>query len=283
LNPYDGRVLFELDQLYNKLNRQPAERLAFLEQHKELVEQRDDLTIERITLLNLLHRPDDARQLLTKHSFHPWEGGEGKVTRQYVLSLVELARRCIGGGEFSTAVHHLQQAQLYPTNLGEGKLYGAQENNIFYFLGYAYAGLGETDRAQEWYGRAAVGLSEPSSAVFYNDQPPDMIFYQGLACQKLGNLAEAQELFQKLIDYGRDHMNDEVKIDYFAISLPNFLVFEEDLGRRNQVHCHYMIALGHIGLKEYAVAKVHFNEVRKMDANHLGTVLHQQLLQPEQA
>src|SRR5206468_2479299 len=64
LDPSDARVLFELDQLDKKLNRAPAERLARLEQYAGSVTQRDDLTIERVTVLNLLGRPDAAFQLL---------------------------------------------------------------------------------------------------------------------------------------------------------------------------------------------------------------------------
>jgi tetratricopeptide (TPR) repeat protein len=278
LNRRDARVYFELDQLYKKLNYPPAERLALHEQYEALVEQRDDLTIERITLLNLLQRPDEAYQQLMKRNFHPWEGGEGKVTRQYVLSLVEMARQCIGCEEFETAVQHLEMAQIYPHNLGEGKLYGAQENNIFYYLGRANEGLGEWKKAQYWYAWAAEGLSEPTSAMFYNDQPPDMIFYQGLARQKLGQMVEAETMFRKLIAYGQRHMDDDVQIDYFAISLPNFLVFDEDLNRRNKIHCHYMIGLGNTGLGEIAAAQANFDEVLRMDVNHLGTVLHQRLL-----
>ena len=281
LNSHDARVLFELDQLYKKLNRSPEARLAFLEVHEPLVDQRDDLTVERISLLNLLHRPDDALQLLLNRNFHPWEGGEGKVTRQYVIALVGLARQCIKNGEGETAVSHLQAAQTYPLNLGEGKLHGAQENDIFYTLGCAYEGLGDDKKAKEWFERAAVGLSEPASAMFYNDQPPDMIFYQGLARQKLGQTAAARDIFQKLVDYGQTHIDDEVKIDYFAISLPNFLVFDEDLNQRNHIHCHYMAALGFLGLGKDESALAHFDEALKMDANHLGSVLHRQLLQTD--
>lgn len=279
LNPDDARVLFELDQLYKKLNRRPAERLAFLEPYANLVDQRDDLTVESITLLNLLHRPHEALNRLLKGSFHPWEGGEGKVTRQYVVSLVELARQSIERGEFEAAVQRLQQAQTYPHNLGEGKLYGAQENDIFYYLGCACEGLGETDNAQYWFKRAAVGLSEPSSAIFYNDQPPDMIFYQGLARLKLEQTTEARKIFQELVEYGNIHMEDEPKIDYFAISLPDFLVFDEDLNERNRIHCLYIAALGHTGLGEKTIALALYDEVLKLDANHLGAVRHRQLLQ----
>jgi hypothetical protein len=39
-----------------------------------------------------------------------------------------------------------------------------------------------------------------------------------------------------------------------------------------------MIALGYTGLGQVTEAQNHFYEVRKMDANHLGAVLHEQLL-----
>ncbi len=278
LDPSDARVLFERDQLYKKLNRPPAERLALLEQHAALVEQRDDLTIERITLLNLLGRPDEAFQLLANRTFHPWEGGEGKVTGQYLACLVELARRHIPHGQYAEAITLLAQAQIYPTNLGEGKLYGAQENTIFYELGRAYAGLRANEDATAAFQRAAIGLSDPTSAIFYNDQPPDMIFYQGLARQRLGQPAEAHAIFQKLVDYGLAHIDDQVQLDYFAVSLPDFLVFDEDLSLRNRIHCHYMIALGCTGLGDREQAEAHYAAVLRLDVGHLGATLHRRLL-----
>ena len=36
-----------------------------------------------------------------------------------------------------------------------------------------------------------------------------------------------------LIAYGEAHLFDEMKIDYFAVSLPDLLIFEEDLNRKN--------------------------------------------------
>ena len=47
-------------------------------------------------------------------------------------------------------------------------------------------------------------------------------------------------------------------MDYFAVSLPDFLVFEDDLDRRNRIHCHYMMALGYLGLGERGQAETHF-------------------------
>ena len=274
----DGRVLFELDQLYKKLNWTPQERLAFLAQHPAVVAQRDDLTIVWITLLNCVGRHQEAHQALMARQFHPWEGGEGKSSGQYVLGLVELAKGAMVNGRYQEAIAHLQAARVYPPNLGEGKLAGAQENHILHYLGCAYEGLGEMEKARAYWQEASIGLSEPSSVMYYNDQPPDMIFYQGLAWQKLGEAAMAQTVFGKLVDYGRTHLDDEVKMDYFAVSLPDFLVFDDDLTQRNRIHCHYMMGLGHLGLGEQGQAKAQFEAVLALDRNHVGTLVHERML-----
>lgn len=59
-------------------------------------------------------------------------------------------------------------------------------------------------------------------------------------------------------------------MDYFAVSLPDLLIWEDDLQVRNTLHCRYMMALGHWGLKETAKAEELIAEVAKMDRNHLG-------------
>jgi len=110
-------VFFELDQLEKRLNRSPRERLARLEQHLDLVERRDDLMIEYITLLNLLGRHDQAYTALLRRRFHPWEGGEGKSTGQYLISLVGQARSLIAVGEHAQAIERLERALIYPPNL----------------------------------------------------------------------------------------------------------------------------------------------------------------------
>ena len=280
-NPVDARVFYELDQLYKKLGYAPEKRLANLESHWELVTARDDLYLEYITLLNTLKRHEKAITLLSERKFHPWEGGEGKVTGQYIFAHVELAKHYLQAQQDKDTIETLKKALIYPENLGEGKLAGAQENNIQYYLGCAYERLGLVEKATEYFYAAAQGLEEPASAMFYNDQPPDMTFYQGLAWFKLGNTKEAKRRFNKLIDYGEQHLFDHVTIDYFAVSLPDFLVFEDDLNKRNRVHCLYMMGLGHLGLQEFKEARTQFSRALELDVNHQGARVHLEMCQLE--
>lgn len=276
-SPEDVRILFELDQLRKKLAWSSNERLEILESKLHQVEQRDDLFVEYVTLLNNLERYEEAIAALSSRNFHPWEGGEGKVTGQYKFAHTELGKQHLLAGRYAEAVAEFQQALVYPLNLGEGKLAGAQENNIYYYLGTAYEGLKLEKEMLDSYITASQGLEEPTSAMYYNDQPPEMIFYQGLAWLKLHNVKEAKRRFNKLIDYAEKHIFDEIKIDYFAVSLPDFLVFEDDLNRRNVIHCRYMRGLGLLGLGNTEEASDELEAALRMEPNHQGAIIHHRL------
>ncbi len=278
LNQKDARVFYELDQLYKKLGEPVKERLARLTQYRSVVDARDDLSVEYVTLLNMYGQYAAAQAVLESRRFHPWEGGEGKITRQYVYTHTELAKMCLVRGDYGQAAEMLHKALDYPHNLGEGKLYGAQENDVYYYLGCAYEGLGETGKAAECFMKASHGLHEPASAVFYNDQPPEMIFYQGLALEKLGQHEKARQRYQRLIGYGREHRDDHVAVDYFAVSLPDFLIFDDDLDKRNVLHCEYLQGLGHLGLKNPDAAKAHLQKVLSMDPAHQGAITHLRMI-----
>jgi tetratricopeptide (TPR) repeat protein len=277
LDTSDARILMELDQLYKKTGVSPKERLAFLEKHSSIVEQRDDLFIERITLYNQSGEYEKAYRLIDLRKFHPWEGGEGKVTGQYVLCRVQLARKAIRDKQFDKALQFLKEAGVYPHHLGEGKLANAEENDVHYYMGVAYRGLGDEEKALEYFRKATRGASEPQQAFFYNDQQPDKIYYQGLAWRALGDEDKARGRFNKLVDYGKKHLFDDCKIDYFAVSLPDLAIWEDDLNKRNKINCYYLIGLGYLGLGDKEQSKSFFEQLKEEDVNHLGVLVYKDI------
>ena len=269
LDTGDVRIFLELDQLYKKLGRSCEERLASYEAHKELIDQRDDLYIEYITLVNLCGDPEKAYECIMGHRFHPWEGGEGKITTQYTYVLLEMAKKAQAGGCYAQAREFLEKALVYPENLGEGKLEGTKDNHLYYHLGLALEAGGMEEEAGECFLRATTGTDEPAGAMYYNDQPADMIMYQGLAYRKLGRIREAKARFYRLIDYGEQHLKSQVKIEYFAVSLPDFLIFDEDYTKKNQAHCYYLMALGNIGLGDWKKAQRFLEEALRLEPSRL--------------
>ena len=278
LDHTDARVLMELDQLYKRLNRPHIERLCFLEQHIDIVMTRDDLYLEYVTLLNQTGQYREAIRRIDQRKFHPWEGGEGKVPAQYQLARLELAKELINRKKYDDALALIDECYIYPTHLGEGKLPGAQENDFNYYKAYILQQQGRPEEAHSLFVKASSGNSQPAAAMYYNDQKPDKIFYQGLAYRKLGEEEKARSRFNQLITYGEEHLFDRFKMDYFAVSLPDLLIWEDDMDKKNRIHCNYLMALGHLGLGNRTKAEHFFDIAASMDNNHQGVQIHRKLM-----
>jgi len=59
-------------------------------------------------------------------------------------------------------------------------------------------------------------------------------------------------------------------MDYFAVSLPDLLIWEDSLDAKNLIHCKYMLALGYYGMGDKQKAEKYLEEVEALDCNHLG-------------
>jgi tetratricopeptide (TPR) repeat protein len=137
-------------------------------------------------------------------------------------------------------------------------------------MGVAYDAMGLTDTARQCWLQATEGPQEPAAAMYYNDAKPDKIFYQGMALLRLGRQGEANGRFYKLINYGKQHVYEKQVMDYFAVSLPDLLIWEDSLDKKNQIHCKYMLALGYYGLGNKEQSEKYLCEVEQIDNNHQG-------------
>ncbi len=269
-NPAHARLLYEMDQL-SKRTGVPAEaRLATLEKYPDLAEQRDDLSIEQATLYNQTGQPQKAMQIIVSRRFHPWEGGEGLVSSQYVWAHLLAGLECLESGDAQEALEHFEAAQRYPENLGEGKHPLTPENHLHYFAALAYEALSEPEEAKRSFEKAAQGS--------VNHLP--MAYYQALALRKLGDEEAACKALHKLLDDATRQEAAEVKIDYFATSLPNFLLFEDDLQKRNRTDCLFLAGLALSGLGQRRQADERFRQVLALDVNHLWARLEMGRLVP---
>lgn len=266
LSPQDPQILREYDLLLKVTGVSPGERLDRMSQHLELVSLRDDLSIEYVTLLNLVGRHQEAADLLDARRFHPWEGGEGKVLSQHATAHLALGRLALDEGRAEDAMHHFQSAWYPPENLGEARHLLANQADLQYFLGLGHQALGDKPAAQQQFEAAAANAGD---FLDMDVQPySDKSFYQGLALRALDQSEDATAVFRGMVQHGEHLCRSTAKIDYFATSLPDLLVFNTDLQQRREVEGLVLQGLGYSGLCLQDKAQRCLSEALRLDPSN---------------
>lgn len=269
--PNNARIYSEYDSLRKALGIPLKKRMKDMNANIELVQKRDDLYIEYITLLNDLKYYRRALKEIKLHTFHPCEGCEGRIAAQYKRSCIGIARECIASEDYEGAVEILNSALIYPENMCEGKLLNMPDNDIYYLLGCAYENVDLID-ANASFSKAAAFSGNLDLARYYNDTPPEMLYYSALAFEKLGHHKHAVRRFRKMINYYEEHLDESYEPDYFAVSQPEMSVFNENPDKKNYVHCCYMGALGYMGLKKTEKALKLIEDGLEADPSHNGLI-----------
>jgi tetratricopeptide (TPR) repeat protein len=265
-NSEDARLWYERDQLRKRLGASPQSRLKQLQKRLDLVALRDDLSVELATLYNQTGNPDAALKLLTNRKFQPWEGGEGSALGEFVRAHLALGRQSLSRGDAAVALQHFQSAMLPPESIGEAKHLLANQSDIHYYLGSAYAALGDKASAKKHWTSAATftGDFQEMSVKSFSE----MTYFRALSLQKLGKTSQAKKLLKELFAYGKEHLRTPAKIDYFATSLPTMLIFEDDLQKRQTVTATFLMAQAKLALGKLKRARLLLKRVLKLDRNH---------------
>lgn len=244
--PDASRLVAEYVQLCRKLGDPAATLLTFLEARMDLVLDRDDATVELATLYNETAQPQKALDLLLSRSFHPWEGGEGKVLRQYTTAHLLLGQSRLEQGDAAAALEHFERTLQTPDRLGE-KYHPLQAKaDVLYWQGRALRALEREDEAVAKFEAAANESGDfQSMAVSEFSQ---LTYFKAQALAALGRQDEARAVLQAMADYATAEMQQPAKIDYFATSLPNLLVFEEDLDAAKRDYLQGLRQLAESGL-----------------------------------
>jgi len=273
LSQSDMRIQYEYDQLRKKLNDSPKERLASLESIKEQVITRDDFSVELAALYNFDGQYNNALSLFENRNFHPWEGGEGQVLKQFTHACLKLGQLALQNGDAKVALEFFEKSVNTPDNLGE-KYHPLQAvAHINYWKALALKALGNEAEA------TACFLKSTKEEGDFIDMAvstySELSYYKALSLNELGKADEAQKLFTEIKKFAETKLHEKVQIDYFATSLPLLLVFDEDLQKRNKWEAKYLIALAELGLGNQTKAMAIFKEILEINAMHVSA--HNQL------
>ncbi|GAA2148966.1 DUF5107 domain-containing protein [Glycomyces algeriensis] len=225
--PDDARLLYEADQLAARRGTAPRERLAALAQRRDLVDQRDDLSVQLAELLTAAGRAHDALDVLETRAFQPWEGGEGRVLAAWEEAHLSLAREALDAGEPHRAVRHAEAALTPVAGLGEARHLLANTADLHLVLGDALAAAGDALGARAAWERAAAqqGDFQTMRVQAHSEHTAAAV----TALRRLGKTDAAQALRDDLARYIEAQAQVTARIEYFATSLPTMLLFNADI------------------------------------------------------
>ncbi|MFC1619606.1 DUF5107 domain-containing protein [Candidatus Neomarinimicrobiota bacterium] len=251
-NDQVARLFSELDKLYERIGTPPEKRLALLEQHHTVVSRRDDALMSEIALLTWSGKYDRAIQLLEKHQFHVWEGG-GDIRTIYENAHLLKGLSLMAKKQYFKALEHYRKSLDYPDNLQAWRLEDGIDPKVDYLMGIAYEGLNDPDQANVYFSRSAANQRDLS----------ELSYYQGMALLKLGRTQEAHTAFKRLIERGREMLDNDLSVDFFA----KFGNQEAENIRKAQAY--YLRGLGYAGLDDRQSARAEFYTTQQLDINHL--------------
>ncbi len=274
--PEDARVFYERDQLWKRVGRAPAHRLAELEANTQLVASRDDLTVELSALLNLVGRSEEALTVLLDRQFQPWEGGEGMALGQYVEIRLALGQKAMRQGDAEAAYAAFRAALDTPQSLGEARHLLANQSDVHFWLGKASSACGRPDEAEHWWRKAA----EFNGDFLGMEVRPisEKTFYSALSWRSLGQEEACASLLEDMESFATETLGSTAKIDYFATSLPTLLIFNDDLQARQEVSANLILAQAYYGKDRTEAALALVDRVLAADpTRHGARVLAEQI------
>ena len=162
----------------------------------------------------------------------------------------------------------MRTAMDYPANLGEGKHLLTPENELQLLLGQCLAARGRR-RPRPGSG----GRGPPSPRVTPTHPPADGPYWQALALRELGESRQPTRDWRSSSGAARQQTRAEVRIPYFATSLPTLLLFDDDLTALAHVEARYLEGLALLGMGRLRAAGTRFADVLAARPEHLEAAL----------
>lgn len=220
LAPNDARLIFEIDQLAGRRGEDSATRLARIENSACGYEIRDDLTISFLNLLVDEGQIERALEIMTARSFQPFEGGEGSVIAVWDRAHNALAAAGIetSGTDLEALAERLEASITLPINLGEGRHPLASTAGRWFWLGQVRKAAGLAN-ASDAFEQAAAGWDAKDIDLGVETH------WSVKALQELGRTEDAAALVKKFTDFITELEGSDPRVDYFATSHPDLLLF----------------------------------------------------------
>ena len=251
----DPRLLLEYEQLLKNMNYTPEQRLEVYEKYPELLAERDDCYLDKLTLISQLGKFEEAIELARVKRFHIYEGGEGKLTKQHAWMHVLYGKELMEKGDYTKSEKIYFDGVNMPESYGEAKTFFNQEAHIFYYLGSLYEMQNETEKAHKAFCEAAI----------YKAAVSEISLFRALALKKLGNETEAKAVLDEMLSVAENFIVNKDLRTYYGVGSPSPMPFEYDIEKDNLTDGYILKAFALLGYGDKQSAKSAIDEARKLN------------------
>ena len=253
----DPRLLLEYEQLLKNTNCSIEERLAVYEKYPELLKERDDCYLDKLTLICQTGDFKTAIDMAAAKRFHIYEGGEGKLTKQHAWMHTLYGKELTEAGKYEEAEQIYLNGVNMPKSYGEAKTFFNQEAHIFYHLAKLYAKMGKTRQEKEAYEQAAV----------YKAAVSELSLFRALALKELGQNDTANAVLEEMLKVADNLIVNKDMRTYYGVGSPSPMPFEYDIEKNNLRDGSILKAFALLGYGKTAEAEMCMATARELDPN----------------
>ena len=251
----DPRLLLEYEQLLKNMNYTPEQRIAVYEKYPELLKERDDCYLDKLTLVSQTGDFEKAIEMARVKRFHIYEGGEGKLTKQHAWMHTLYGKELMESGESEKAEKIFFNGVNMPKSYGEAKTFFNQEAHIFYYLGVLYEKQGEAEKADKAFREAAV----------YKAAVSEISLFRALALKKLGDIEEANKVLEEMLKAAENFIVNKDLRTYYGVGSPSPMPFEYNIEKNNLTDGYVLKAYALLGYGKFEEANKAIDEARKLN------------------
>ncbi len=252
-NADDPRLLFEMDNLYEKNKAASDKKYSLLKNNSSTAQRRTETLLRLATRSVEVGKYNEALGILLNNEFPQLEGAR-EMQDTYLDAYTLRGLKYLKDKDYDNAYKDFVKALAYPLDRwGRSRL--AQLN---YLMGTYFDLLGNRAKAKEYY------QSCIDAVVDKRGEDEEFNFYRGLALKKSGKENEAKKLFEEMLASAQSHNGDAF-----------FRQFEGGLTKDQQTASkHYLAGLAYEGMGQKDKAKTEFSKALELNPGHVWGKYH---------
>jgi tetratricopeptide (TPR) repeat protein len=253
LNQDDPRLLFELDEIYEKNKISSQRKYDLLKNNTETARMRTETLLRYASRALEIGEYQESIDIIEDNTFPQLEG-EREMQDTYLSAYTLRGMQYLDSKEIDKAEADFKKLLDYPVGRF-GRSRWAQFN---YLMGMTYDKLGEKDKSTYYY-KKTIDINIP-----FSGDDTEYLYYQGLALKATGQKKASIDLFSKLLKYTQG-----------AGESSFFTQFEG--GQSDDYKAatnHYFAGLAYQGLADNVRAKIEFEKALSYNPSHIWSKIH---------